>query len=137
MKKSSLFLRKNMILILIFLVFVFVLWNVKYYELKVTESDYAVNSSMIGLTINGSSTTTFPNKESGLAIGSIVCDKGANGVWDYDNWMLKVRGVNQSRTKCQINFVSKYYESILNGTDPVLKDGLIPVKISNLSYGQF
>ena len=51
------------------------------------------------LTSNGSSTTTFPNKE--------------------------------SRTKCQINFVSKYTEGILNGTNPVLKDGLIPVTIDN------
>ena len=29
------------------------------------------------------------------------------------------------------SYLTKYYESILNGTDPVLKDGLIPVTISN------
>ena len=116
-------------------IFLFIFLNIEYYEFEVSEK--AIDSSLIGLTINGSSTNTFPNKDSRYAIDSILCDKDATGVWDYENWGLKVRGVHQSRTKCQINFVSKYSESILNGTDPVLKEELIPVTIENLSYGQF
>ena len=76
----------------------FFLFNISFSELKESKLNDEMNS-VIGLTIDGSSTTTFPNKE--------------------------------SRTKCQINFVSKYTEGILNGTNPVLKDGLIPVTIDN------
>ena len=107
----------------------FLLFQLNYFELEVSSND--INSSLIGLTIDGSVTNTFPNIDSGLSIGSIECDKGANGVWDYNNWLLKVRNITQSRTKCQVNFVSKYSEHILDGNDPVLKDGLIPVIIND------
>ena len=52
-------------------------------------------------------------------------------MWDYEAWTLKIRNIVESRTKCQINFVSRYTENILNGADPVLKEGLIPVTIDN------
>ena len=126
---------KKLLFIFVFIVFSLVLLHIKYYEFEVSEKD--IDSSLIGLTINGSSTTNFPNKDSGYAIDSIRCDKDATGVWDYENWGLKIRNVTQSRTKCQINFVSRYSENILNGTDPVLKEGLIPVTIDHLTYGQF
>ena len=126
---------KKLLFIFVFIVFSLVLLHIKYYEFELSEMD--IDSSLIGLTINGSSTTNFPNKDSGYAIDSIRCDKDAIGVWDYENWGLKIRNVTQSRTKCQINFVSRYSENILNGTDPVLKEGLIPVTIDHLTYGQF
>ena len=120
---------KKLLFLFVFIVFSFVLLNIKYYEFELSEKD--IDSSLIGLTIDGSSVTTFPSNTSGYAIDDIQCDKGASGVWDYKNWGLKIRNVTQSRTKCQINFVSRYSESILNGTDPVLKEGLIPVTIEN------
>ena len=122
-------------LLLFFVYCLFFLLQLNYFDFEISEKD--IDSSLIGLTINGVSTTTFPNKESDLAIGQILCDKGASGVWDYENWNLKIKNITQSRTKCQINFVSQYKEEILHGTDPVLKDGLIPVIIDNLTYGQF
>ncbi len=97
----------------------------------IVENVYDNTESLIGLTIDGVSTKNFPSKTSGYAIESILCDKDATGVWDYENWTLKIRNMTQSRTKCQINFVSRYTEDILNGTDPVLKDELIPVTIEN------
>ena len=97
----------------------------------IVENVYDNTESLIGLTIDGVSTKNFPSKTSGYAIKSILCDKDATGVWDYESWTLKIRNITQSRTKCQINFVNKYTESILNGTDPVLKDELIPVTIEN------
>ena len=120
---------KKLLFLFAFFTFVFVFRNIRYYEFGASEKD--IDSSLIGLTIDGSSTNTFPIKDSGYAIDSINCDKGASGVWDYESWTLRIRNVTQSRTKCQINFVSKYSEGILNGTDPVLKDGLIPVTIEN------
>ena len=130
MMKTPFYLRKTMFVCYVLLLSILLL-DTRYFEMEVRETNYDVNSTFVALTINGSPTTTFPNKESGYAISSISCDKGANGVWDYESWMLKVRGVNQSRTKCQINFVSRYTEDILHGTDPILKDGLIPVTIDN------
>ena len=103
----------------------------------IVENVYDNTESLIGLTIDGVSTKNFPSKTSGYAIKSILCDKDATGVWDYESWTLKIRNMTQSRTKCQINFVSRYTEDILNGTDPVLKEELIPVTIENLTYGQF
>ena len=123
-------------LLILFVFHVVFLMSIHFYELKTNEIDIQKNT-IIGITINGSSTTNFPSKDSGLAIDSILCDKGSSGVWDYENWSLKIKNITQSRTKCQINFVSQYKEEILHGTDPVLKDGLIPVIIDNLTYGQF
>ena len=120
---------KKLFFVFAFVIFAFLFFNIKYYEFEVSEKD--MDSSLIGLTIDGSSTTNFPDRDSGYAIESILCDKDATGVWDYENWSLRLRNVTQSRTKCQVNFVSKYHENILNGTDPVLKDELIPVIIEN------
>jgi len=119
---------KKIMLIGGFLCFFMLIFS--FFELS-ENNNYEVNSSLIGLTIDGISMTTFPTKDSGYTIDSIKCDKGATGVWDYENWGLKIRNMTQSRTKCQINFVSKYTENILNGADPVLKEGLIPVIIEN------
>ena len=116
----------NKKLLVLFIFHVLLLTQIHFYELKTNEIDIQKNT-IIGLTINGSSTDNFPSKGSGLTVDSIVCDKGSSGEWDYENWGLKIKNITQSRTKCQINFISRYKESILNGTDPVLKDGLIPV----------
>ncbi|MCI8575569.1 MAG: hypothetical protein HFI09_03775, partial [Bacilli bacterium] len=64
-------------------------------------------------------------------IESIVCDNGAIAKWDYINWAINVGNLSNTKTTCQVNFVSKYTEGILNGTDPVLNSGLIPVTISD------
>jgi len=85
----------------------------------------------LSVTIDGNESNTFPDANSGKAVSSILCTKGAEGSWDYKNWMFQVKNVKEARTKCQVNFVSKYIDKILNGTDPVLGDGLIPVTIGN------
>ena len=88
-------------------------------------SDYDVKLS---LTIDGAPATDFPTKDSDKSVSSIVCDKGAEGSWDYENWKIVI-GPTKTRTKCQVNFVTKYRDSVLNGADPVLSEGLIPVVI--------
>ena len=67
-------------------------------------SDYDVN---IALTIDGVASTTFPAKGSNKAVSSIECDKGANGIWDYERWAPVILNATQTRTKCKINFVTK------------------------------
>jgi len=91
-------------------------------------SDYDVK---VAILVDGVGTDTIPSKESGKALEEIICDHGASGSWDYQNWTLVVKNMNSKRTKCQLHFKSKYTESILNGTDPELKDGLIPVIIAS------
>ncbi len=39
--------------------------------------------------------------------------------------------MSEYKTRCELHFGSEYKESILNGTDPVLEDPLIPVTIDN------
>ncbi len=90
-------------------------------------ADYDVKVNII---VDGVGSTKVPDKGT-KKISSIVCDKGASGVWDYRNWMIQVRNLTETKTTCQVNFVSEYQEGILNGTDPVIKDGLIPVIIED------
>ena len=90
-------------------------------------ADYDVKVNII---VDGVGSTRVPDKGT-KKISSIVCDKGASGVWDYRNWMIQVRNLTETKTTCEVNFVSEYQEGILNGTDPVIKDGLIPVIIED------
>jgi len=83
----------------------------------------------VSLTIDGVVVNRFPDKNSGKAISSIECDKGAIGSWDYKNWLIQVKNVSEAKTKCRVNFQTKYSEPLLNGADPVLKEGLIPIVI--------
>ncbi|MCI8394550.1 MAG: hypothetical protein HFH86_03605 [Bacilli bacterium] len=91
-------------------------------------SNYDVKVSVL---VDGVSTEVIPGKESGKAVEKINCTNETIGTWDYQNWNLIVKNLNHTRTKCEISFQSKYTESILNGTDPELKDGLIPVIIAS------
>ncbi len=119
--KQKLFL----IPVFLFLMGMIIILNGTYYKEETMDS----NETMISLTIDGTGSENFPSKESGKTIESIECDGEAVGSWDYENWGPIIKNLSKNRTKCQFNFVSKYHETILNGTDPVLKEGLIPVTI--------
>ncbi len=85
----------------------------------------------VALTIDGAPSTTLPEKGNDKTVDSIVCDKGATASWDYNKWDIIVHNVKKTKTKCQVNFVTKYTDSVLNGNDPVLAESLIPVTIEN------
>ena len=99
--------------------------------LNETLETYPFENTELAVTVDGVAKTTIPDKSSGKAVSSIVCDKGATGIWNYDHWTINIKNMTSTRTRCQINFVSKYNEPLLNGTDPVLSEGLIPVTIDN------
>ena len=61
---------KKLFFVFAFVIFAFLFFNIKYYEFEVSEKD--MDSSLIGLTIDGSSTTNFPDRDSGYAIESIL-----------------------------------------------------------------
>jgi len=112
------------------IVFILIVSTKSFYQ---EESIREVDStdSMISLTVNGTFTNDFPNKESGLKVKNITCNDDVIAYWDYESWGIRVRNLSQTRTKCQVDFVDEYSESILNGTDPVLAEGLIPVTIQD------
>ncbi len=85
----------------------------------------------VALTIDGVPSTTFPEKGSDKAVDSIICNKGATATWDYDNWKINVANLTETKTKCQVNFVTRYVDNILNGNDPVLGKEMIPVNIAD------
>jgi len=92
--------------------------------------NYMANyDAKITLMIDGVEANSFPSRDSGKVFQSATCDRGAKGVWDYEHWAPLVLNATEARTKCKYQFVSQYSESILNGTDPVLSEGLIPVII--------
>ena len=85
----------------------------------------------INFKVDGESVNQAPIREDKKGVESITCDKGAMGSWDYYHWNFNVGSLSQTKTTCTVNFVTRYTEDILNGTDPVLKDELIPVTIDH------
>ncbi len=100
--------------------------------------DFRIGHGNITLayTIDGStSSNTFPNRQDGYLVESVICENNVQAEWDNISWSLKNIKNKQKSSKisCTVNFnrSSIYKEAILNGADPVLKDNLIPVKIDN------
>ncbi|MCI8466723.1 MAG: hypothetical protein HFI08_00800, partial [Bacilli bacterium] len=49
--------------------------------LNETLETYPFENMELAVTVDGVAKTTIPDKSSGKAVSSIVCDKGASGVW--------------------------------------------------------
>ncbi|HIR74172.1 TPA: hypothetical protein IAB95_01565 [Candidatus Ventrenecus avicola] len=80
----------------------------------------------------------IPAKDLGytLDITKSSCNNGVEISFDYNTWSVKTNYSNytnpdNTRVKCSLYFTSTYIESLLNGTDPVLEEPLIPVTISD------
>lgn len=84
----------------------------------------------LAIYINEEETNAIPSKEGNIydEIRS-SCTNGAYILWDYGSWSPVVKNLSEYKTRCELYFKTGYSESILNGTDPVLKDPLIPVTI--------
>jgi len=79
--------------------------------------------------------SSIPTKTSGYYFDreKSTCNN-ASIEWDSITWSPVVKMNNQEniiRTKCELHFTTNYHEGILNGTDPVLRDDLIPVTIED------
>ena len=80
----------------------------------------------------------IPTKDSGytLDLSKSGCTNGVEVSFDYNTWSVKTNysnynSENNQRVKCSLYFTDKYIEPLLNGTDPVLEDPLIPVTIED------
>ena len=86
----------------------------------------------LAIYINDEETNSIPSKEGNIYDETrSSCTNGAYIIWDYESWSPVVKNMNEYKTKCELYFKTGYKENILNGTDPVLKDPLIPVTIES------
>ena len=128
-------------IMLIFMLSIFALY--KSYALYKVQEEYDVIKSRIGefntediilsYTVNGEKTDiNFPSKESNYTGNSVECSDGTTAGWDNTTWSLtNITPGDSKKIKCIIDFKGPYKESILNGTDPVLSDNLIPIVIAD------
>ena len=78
-------------------------------------------------------TNSIPSKESGYYYDRerSSCTNEAYINWDSVSWSPVVNNMSEYKTRCEIHFTRTYTEGILNGTDPILKEELVPVTIED------
>ena len=128
-------------IMLIFMLSIFALY--KSYALYKVQEEYDVIKSRIGefntedimlsYTVNGEKTDiNFPSKESNYTVNSVECSDGTTALWDNNTWgLINISPGASKKIKCNIDFKGLYKENILNGTDPVLSDNLVPVTLAD------
>ncbi len=87
----------------------------------------------LAIYINEEETNAIPSKDSGYYYDRerSSCTNGAYINWDSITWSPVVNNISEYKTRCELHFTTTYTEGILNGTDPVLKDELVPITIDN------
>lgn len=70
---------------------------------KTTVGDFIYGDIVVGVYIDGEYAKTFPSKDDGYVVEKTVCDNGATGVWNYDNWGLFTTNL-EKRSKCNVYF---------------------------------
>ena len=87
----------------------------------------------LAIYIEEEQTNSIPSKDSGyyLDLEKSSCTNDASITWDSTTWSPVILNAENYPVRCSLYFGSTYKESILNGTDPILKDELIPVTIDN------
>ena len=97
-----------------------------------------IQDNLLAIYLEDEQINYIPAKDSGytLDLAKSSCTNGVEVSFDYNTWSVKTNYSNYTyenneRVKCSLYFTSKYIEPLLNGTDPVLEDPLIPVTISD------
>jgi len=82
--------------------------------------------------IDDTKVSVAPKKDDGKVFDeeNSYCTNEATLTWDKKSWSANVSGTS-TKTSCVLKFKTKYQESILNGTDPIIKDNLIPITIES------
>ena len=87
---------------------------------ETTVEPFIKNDYFIASYIDGEWSNEIPGKNDGYIVDKIVCDNGATGTWDYNNWRIYIDNATK-KTKCSLFFVTG---SLI---DVELYQGLIPV----------
>ena len=87
---------------------------------ETTVEPFIKNDYFIASYIDGEWSNEIPGKNDGYIVDKIVCDNGAVGTWDYNDWEIRISNATK-KTKCSLFFVTG---SLI---DVELYQGLIPV----------
>ena len=123
--------KKQIVFLSIFLITIGILFLFeRKTEIKETKNNKNIE---LAIYINEEETNTIPSKESGyyLDIEKSTCTNNAIIQFDTNTWSPVIKNMSEYKTRCELHFGSTYKESILNGTDPVLEEPLIPVTIES------
>ncbi len=103
--------------------------------LKGTVPDFSTKDITLAFTIDGKTDTNknFPNKGEGYIVETVECEDGVVATWNNSTWSLEniENKETAKKVKCTVKFKTSKGEPILNGADPVLGEGMIPVKIED------
>ena len=87
---------------------------------ETTVKPFIKNDYFIASYIDGKWSNEIPGKNDGYIVDKIVCDNGATGTWDYNDWRIYIDNATK-KTKCSLFFVTG---SLI---DVELYQGMIPV----------
>ncbi len=71
--------------------------------IRTTVGDFIYGDVVIGAYIDGEYSSTIPGKNDGYVVDKVVCDNGAVGKWNNDNWGLLTTNLSK-RSKCNVYF---------------------------------
>ncbi len=94
---------------------------------------FSTENIELAIYLEDEQTSSIPSKESGYYYDreKSNCTNGSYINWDSVSWSPVVNNMSEYKTRCEIHFTKTYTEGILNGTDPVLKDELVPITIED------
>ena len=101
-------------------------------EFNIIEGTVGSNGDLyFAFYVDNEISSKMPQKGEGYVLDKekTTCTNEASVEFNETEWSVKVVNMKERNTKCTLYFESRYSEDILNGTDPVLKDPLIPVTI--------
>ena len=70
---------------------------------ETTVEPFIKNDYFIASYIDGEWSNEIPGKDDGYVVDKIVCDNGAVGTWDNDEWGINIRNATQ-KIKCSVYF---------------------------------
>ena len=73
---------------------------------ETTVEPFIRNDYFIASYIDGEWSNEIPGKNDGYVVDKIVCDNGATGTWDNDEWGINIRNATK-KIKCSVFFIVK------------------------------
>ena len=71
---------------------------------ETTVESFIKNDDFIASYIDGEWSNEIPGKNDGYVVDKIVCDNGATGTWDNDEWGINIRNATK-KIKCSVFFI--------------------------------
>ncbi len=120
----------NLLLWLLLICSIFLLCICQEKNKKIYQEPENIN---LAIYLENEQTATIPSKDSGYYFDKekSSCTNDAYINWDSVSWSPVIKNAHNYPVRCELHFATIYNEGILNGTDPILKDELIPVEIED------